>query len=331
MQILTEKLRAPELKVEGWLNSLPLTLADLRGRVVLVDFWDYTCVNCLHTLPYLQEWHRRYETAGLTILGLHAPEFDFAHDHERVKTAVEDFGIKYPVAQDNAFKTWNAFANRAWPAKYLIDANGYFRAIHHGEGAYAEMERQIQALLLEIDPALDFPEPMSPIRPIDQPGAACYRPTPELYLGYGRGEFGNREGNPPEQAIDYISQPQEILPHTIYLEGPWLNRKEAVESVSSAKEACLHLEYQAAQVNCVLGSEGEQPMTVTVLLDGLPVPEKDRGRDMALVDGETVIQVDCYRMVQLLAHPDFERHRLTLRVTRAGLRIYALTFVGCVV
>jgi thiol-disulfide isomerase/thioredoxin len=342
MQILTEKLHAPELKVEGWINSPPLTLADLRGRIVLVDFWDYSCVNCLHTLPYLQEWHRRYAELGLTIIGIHAPEFDFAHAYERIKEAVQSFGIEYPVAQDNVFKTWNAFANRAWPAKYLIDDKSYIRAFHHGEGAYAEMEQQIQTLLLEIDPSLKFPAPMDPVRPIDQPGAACYRPTPELYLGYGRGEFGNREGNPPDQAVTYASPPDERMPHTVYLTGPWLNRKEFIDSVEPApglqtavqhgvQDALIEVDYQAAQVNLVMGTDAETPITVQVLMDGQPVPEKDRGADMALVAGETVIQVDRYRMVQLLAHSDFERHRLTLRVSCAGLRAYAFTFVGCVV
>lgn len=334
MQILTEKLRPPALQVEGWLNSPPLTWADLRGQVGLIDFWDYTCINCLHTLPYLQEWHRRYAVNGLIIIGIHAPEFDFAHDAQRVADAVQELELPYPVAQDNAFKTWNGFANRAWPAKYLVDAKGYIRAFHHGEGAYADMERQIQTLLHEINPNLRFPEPMQPLRGIDQPGSACYRPTPELYLGYARGEVGNREGNLPDQAVNYPAPPAERLPDTVYLEGSWLNRKEFIESVhgpESASWAGFHVDYQAAQVNCVLGSVDETPLQVQVLLDGLPVPEKDRGRDVALVNGETVIQVDRYRMVQLLAHPDFERHRLTLRVPRAGLRAYALTFVGCAV
>jgi hypothetical protein len=179
---------------------------------------------------------------------------------------------------------------------------------------------------------------MVPVRPIDQPGAACYRPTPELYLGYGRGEFGNWEGNPSDQAVQYASPHSERLPHTVYLTGSWLNRKEFIESVepalasqNGAPDALIEVDYQAAQVNLVMGTEAETPITVQVLLDGLPVPEKDWGADRALVAGETVIQVDRYRMVQLLAHSDFERHRLTLRVSRAGLRAYAFTFVGCVV
>jgi thiol-disulfide isomerase/thioredoxin len=330
MDILTEKLRAPALQVEGWLNSPPLTLANLRGQLILIDFWDYTCINCLHTLPYLQEWHRRYASAGLTIIGIHAPEFDFAQDSQRLTVAVQALEINYPVAQDNAFKTWNGFANRAWPAKYLVDAQGYIRAFHHGEGAYAAMELQIQALLHELRPDLIFPNPMQPLRAIDQPGSACFRPTPELYLGYARGKMGNREGNPPNQVVAYPPFSAERLPDTVYLQGPWLNGKEAIESNPAPESsASVQVDYQAAQVNCVMGSVEDSPLQVQILLDDLPVPEKDRGRDVALVNEETVIQVDCFRMFQLLAHPDFERHRLTLRVTNGRLRAYAFTFVGC--
>ena len=331
MQVLTEKLRAPELTVEHWLNSTPLRLVDLRGRIVLIDFWDYTCINCLHTLPYLQEWHRRYQQAGLTILGIHAPEFDFAHEPERVAQAVKTLDIAYPVAQDNSFKTWNAFANRAWPAKYLIDPNGYIRAFHHGEGAYVEMEKQIQTLLLDIHPALNLPKPMSPVRAIDQSGQACYRPTPELYLGYGRGELGNPVRNLSSGQTIQHTAPEERLLHTIYLEGTWLNQKEYIETVSDTQNASLLVEYQAGQVNCVMGTVDERPRSIEVLLDGKPVPEKDWGTDMALIDGNTVITVDCYRMFQLLSHSDFEQHQLSLRVMQSGLRAYALTFVGCVV
>jgi thiol-disulfide isomerase/thioredoxin len=330
MQILEEKLRAPELRVEQWLNSEPLRVADLRGRVVLIDFWDYTCINCLHTLPYLLEWHARYAAAGLSIIGVHAPEFEFAHQPERVEVAVAQLGLPYPIAMDNGFKTWNAYANRAWPAKYLVDGHGYIRAFHHGEGAYGEFERVIQQCLWEINPNHLFPEPMAPVRDIDQPGVACYRPTPELYLGYGRGELGNREGNPPDQAVAYQAPPCHMrLPDTIYLEGAWLNGKEFVESVND-QPAGIHLEYQAAQVNLVMGTVDGTAITVELLIDGRPVNKNVCGRDVALVDGHSVIHVDDPRMYQLIQHTGFERCHLTLTVSRPGLRAYAFTFVGCV-
>lgn len=329
MQVLSEKLRAPELRVDAWLNSEPLTMAGLRGQVVLVDFWDYTCINCLHTLPYIKEWHRRYANAGLTIIGIHAPEFAFAKEASHVAKAVRQWALHYPVALDNGFKTWNGFANRAWPAKYLIDQQGYIRAFHHGEGEYQAFERLIQQVLKERSPAQSFPEPMPPVRELDVPGAACYRPTPELYLGYGRGELGNREGNPPDQAVDYSLPPEERLPDTVYLQGAWRNCKEYIESVSS-QPALIHLDYRAAEVNLVVDALNGAPVTVRLWLDGQPLPETDFGADVAQVEGHSVIVVDTARMVRLIRHTDLEAHRLTLSVSQAGLRAYAFTFVGCV-
>lgn len=332
MDILEEKLRAPELRVTQWLNSKSLTMASLRGRVVLIDFWDYTCINCLHTLPYLKEWHARYESAGLTIIGIHAPEFGFAHQPELVQAAVETLGIAYPIALDNGFATWNAYANRAWPSKYLVDTKGYIRAFHRGEGEYQAFERMIQQCLLEVNPNRAFPEPMIPIRDMDQPGAACYRPTPELYLGYGRGVLGNIEGNPAEQVVDY-SQPlgDSFLPDTVYLQGRWVNRKEYIETMENGDNrlAKLHLSYQAAEVNLVAGTANGQPILVTILLEGQPLPAEDWGEDVALVDGQTVIQIDHPRMLRLIRHTGFERHQLTFAVSQSGLRAYAFTFVGC--
>ena len=330
MQVLTEKLRAPELRVASWLNTQPLTLTGLRGRVVLVDFWDYTCINCLHTLPYLKEWHACYADAGLTVLGLHAPEFAFAKDAERVRQAVERLEIAYPVALDNDFLTWNGFANRAWPAKYLIDPHGYIRAFHHGEGSYREFELLIQALLRECNPDQVFPDPMPVIRDVDQPGAACYRPTPELYLGYGRGEFGNPEGNPPERLVTYADPPNECIPETLYLQGDWWSRKEYIES-AGGQAAQIHLQYRAAQVNLVLAPVGEGPLIVKLLLDDQPLPPNIRGEDVALLDGQSVIMVDAARLYRLLSHTGFESHRLSLSVSQEGLRAYAFTFVGCLV
>jgi thiol-disulfide isomerase/thioredoxin len=131
-------VRAPHLAPGTWLNAGPLDLKALRGRVVLVDFWDYTCINCLRTLPYLVEWHRRYREKGLTMIGVHAPEFSFARSADFVRQAIHDYGITYPVVLDNEHRTWYAFANRYWPAKYLIDHKGYLRYKRFGEGHYAE-------------------------------------------------------------------------------------------------------------------------------------------------------------------------------------------------
>jgi thiol-disulfide isomerase/thioredoxin len=139
-------VRAPEFGRGLWLNvDHPLTLASLRGRVVLVDIWEYSCINCLRTLPYLREWHRRYADLGLTIIGVHAPEFPFGRERQQLEMAVRELDIPYPVLMDNDFQTWDAYANRFWPAKYLIDSKGYLRFQSYGEGGYAEFERAIAA------------------------------------------------------------------------------------------------------------------------------------------------------------------------------------------
>jgi thiol-disulfide isomerase/thioredoxin len=141
---------APELtKIPGFINSEPITLADLRGKVVLVDFWTYSCINCIRTIPYLNAWYEKYSDNGLVIVGVHTPEFEFEKDYNNVRAAVEKFGIRYPIAQDNEKETWKAYENRYWPRKYLIDPDGYIRYDHIGEGAYAETEKVIQSLLAE--------------------------------------------------------------------------------------------------------------------------------------------------------------------------------------
>ena len=139
----------------SWLNSSPLTLSTLRGKVVLVDFWTYSCVNCIRTLPYLKAWYAKYQADGFVIIGVHSPEFAFEHDMGNVTQAVKDFGIAYPVVLDNNFSIWNAYHNQYWPAKYLVDKSGHLRYVHFGEGGYAEEEHAIQVLLKETGQAVD--------------------------------------------------------------------------------------------------------------------------------------------------------------------------------
>lgn len=326
MHILEEKLRAPELRVTQWLNSSPLSLADLRGKLVLIDFWDYTCINCLHTLPYLQAWHERYYHAGLVIIGIHAPEFQFAHQPSLVETAVQRLKILYPVALDNQFQTWNAFANRAWPAKYLIDGQGYLRAFHHGEGAYVEFEHLLQKLLLEMEPHQNFPNPLPPLHDFDQPGTLCLRPTPELYCGWGRAELGN-SSNRLEDTTQAYTLPATLKTHTVYLEGLWHQRKEYIEVVESP--ALLHLQYQARQVNVVIEPPIAGNPDISLLLDGQPIAMDSRGQDIQLHQNKPVLSPAEPRMLELISHPAFEQHQLTLELMTPGVRIYAFTFVGC--
>src|SRR5438874_7721634 len=161
MKIDQGKVRAPEIG-RIWLNSPPLSLRQLRGKAVLIDFWDYTCVNCIRTLPYLKAWHERYAAKGLVIIGIHTPEFTFAQYESNVERGVREFGLTYPIVIDTNYELWKAFANKYWPAKYLIDKEGYISGAHFGEGAYAETEQIIQELLREIDPSVALPDIMEP-------------------------------------------------------------------------------------------------------------------------------------------------------------------------
>ncbi|MEK6854351.1 MAG: thioredoxin family protein, partial [Nanoarchaeota archaeon] len=197
-------VKAPELVgISDWINSKPLKLADLKGKVVLVDFWTYTCINCIRTLPYLTLWQEKYSDKGLVILGIHSPEFDFEKDLENVKRAVAKYSIKYPVALDNDHDTWRAFRNNYWPHKYLIDVNGRIRYDHTGEGSYDRTEMAIQELLKEraekMDEKVAIPKSISSPKGVTGVNFTSIA-TPEIYFGYSfaRVNLGNEEGFRPE-------------------------------------------------------------------------------------------------------------------------------------
>ncbi len=325
MPLVEEPVRCPPLLSERWLNGGPVAVG--RGDVVLIDFWDYTCVNCLNTLPYLKEWDRRYRDLGLRVVGVHAPEFAFAREWGLVERAVRDLGITWPVAIDNDYRIWRAYANRYWPAKYLADGRGYLRYVHFGEGAYQETEAVIQHLVREAHPTVELPPLLPPLRPRDAPGAVCFRPTPELYLGYLRGVFGHQEAVREDQPAIYRAPARRAL-NAVYLDGPWTVRDEYAEAGAGA---AFSVWYQAAEVNLVLHpGEGQRTARALVELDGAPVPAGLRGEDLQVVDGVTAVSVDLPRMYRLIRGDSFEEHELLVRAQDAGVRAYALTFVSCV-
>lgn len=326
-------VRAPEFPANAtWLQGGPLRMNELRGRVVLIDFWDYTCVNCLRTLPYVRGWHERYADRGLTVVGVHAPEFSFAREEGNVRRAVERLGIAYPVVVDNDFALWQAYANRFWPAKYLVDRDGYLRFYHHGEGAYDEVERAIQSLLRDADASVELPEVMEPVRPEDRPGAVCYRVTPELYLGYQRGAIGNTADIAPDRPSRY----RDVGKHAegfFYLEGDWLLSGEYVSRPFGASGSSrLHVRYLAKEVNLVAHPPVTGgPARVEVLQDGRPLPAEDAG-DAVRREGEAAILVVSEpRMYQVVRNREIDHHELTLATSSEGVALYAFTFTTCVV
>lgn len=324
-------IHAPELEGGEWLQGGPVPIKG-SGKVVLIDFWDYTCVNCLRTLPYLKEWHRRYEALGLTVVGVHTPEFSFARNAEHVRNAIRHLDLPYPVIHDGNGAIWSAYANRYWPAKYFIDARGYIRATHFGEGGYLESELAIQTLLSEqagFDPDTKFPEPMAPVRSEDAVGAVCYRVTPELYCGFQRGLIGNVGEVAPDRPQHYID-PGRHVEGMFYLEGDWLLGGENVArpfGATRGKPSRLHLAYMAADVNLVL----HPPLagggaTMRVFLDGAPIDAARAGDDVR----GGVVMIDVPRMYSLVKDTDVQRHDLVLETESDGLAAFAFTFTSCV-
>jgi len=327
-------IRAPEFAPGEWLNTPhPLQLKALRGRAVLVDFWEYSCINCLRTLPYLREWHNRYASKGLTIIGVHSPEFPFGRERRQIEAAVQELQIEYPVLLDNDFKTWDAFANRFWPSKYLIDRDGYIRYQSHGEGGYGEFEQAIQAALREADRNVDLPPIMQALRAEDQPGAVCYRPMAELHAGLDRGALGNPEGYAGSVPMVYSLPKKGRNPGAFYAAGAWKAGGQFF-AYEGQTEGILQVPYEAVEVNAVLSPHVEtiermlHPETVSVEIwqDDLPLGEA-AGGDVT-EDGRVL--VDRPRLYNLIRNAGFERHELTLRVKARGLALYAFSFTGCV-
>lgn len=334
-------VRAPEFPTGlTWIQGGPLKLADLRGRPVLIDFWDYTCINCIHTLPYVKEWHRRYSGQGLTIVGVHAPEFSFAHNGDHVRRAAGEHGLEYAIVLDNDYAVWQAYANRYWPAKYLIDREGYLRYYHFGEGGYQETEQAIQTLLRETSPDVILPPPVQPVRDTDAPGAVCYRVTPELYLGYQRGRIGNTAGIVPDRPATYRDLDKHAEGY-FFLEGDWQLMAESVaRPVGASGESRLHLRYMAKEVNLVMmpplaGGEArlelyQAPSTGSGQAPS-PVAAEDAGEDTKVVGGKAVVTVSTPRMYRLINNREIDTYELTLSTTADGLALYAFTFVSCLV
>jgi len=292
---------APEIIPGGeWFNSEPLTLEQLKGKVVLVDFWTYTCINCIRTLPYIQSWHEKYSDSGLVIIGVHTPEFEFEKDAGNVAKAIEDFGLTYPVVQDNDYKTWRAYNNHYWPAKYFIDRNGIVRSSHFGEGDYDESEKFIQELLKEAGYDVNAS--------IDNPNYAIESATPETYLGSARTEgFASPEGIEKDAVATY-SFPEELSLNNYALEGDWL---VADENSFPGEGAKLRFRYKSKNVFLVMNPTESKSARVEIFLDG-----KSQG----------TITVDSDRLYDIVKLQEAGEHLLELRFLDGNVEVYAFTF-----
>jgi cytochrome c biogenesis protein CcdA/thiol-disulfide isomerase/thioredoxin len=312
---LPVEFQAPDFTgTQQWFNTpgdRPLSLAGLRGQVVLVDFWTYTCINCIRTLPYLEAWYRKYHRDGFTVVGVHTPEFPFEKEASNVQRAIGDDGLTYPVVQDNDAATWTAYHNQYWPADYLIDAQGRVRLVHFGEGSYAETETAIRGLL-----AAAGNRRLGGMAQAHSQTPAAYA-TPESYLGAARAErFANgaiRPGNRSFRAVP----PGLLPPDELAYGGDWTITGE---SATAGPGASLALNFAARRVFLVLGSPGKA-RDVRVLLDGKPIPDSLAGQDVH-GGAATISNQRLYRLVDL---PRAGRHLLTLRFA-PGIAGYAFTF-----
>lgn len=335
-----DDLRVPAPELEPglkWLNSPPLSMEKLRGKVVLIDFWEYTCVNCIRTFPYLKQWNEKYADKGLVIVGVHTPEFAFAREEANVTREAKAKGLTYPLVLDSNYAIWNAYGNRFWPAKYLIDAEGNVRYFHFGEGSYGNTEAQIQRLLKEIDPKVELPPIADAIRAEDKPGAVCYPVTPELYMGYERGGHQGSLGNPGGYQAGKVvtfADPGQWQDGMVYAHGPWKNNGESLESTRSSPTPrdYIAIKYHALEVNSVMKPELGKPVKVYVYHQGKPVAKADKGADIQYdEEGRSFLNVDTPRMYAIIKNAKYGQKTLRLATGDPGMGIYSFTFVSCTV
>ena len=331
--------QAPEFQaIANWINSKPLTMEGLRGKVVLIDFWTYTCVNCIRTLPYLKDWHSKYSSKGLVIVGVHSPEFEFEKQTENVVSSVTSFEPEYPIAQDNDFGTWRAYSNHFWPAKYLVNQDGNVNYTHFGEGAYDETEERIRNLLEEAGADLsgvavnDTSPPETDPRALTRDRAT--RITREIYGGYRR--------NASAQGIyvadpTYYERPERVVEYHdtgfhesqfIYLQGPWFNGTEELRHARQTEgyEDHIALNFFATSVNAVIDSTGGEPFDVNVTIDGRPLRPEEAGVDLLISGGRSFFTVDQARLYEVVALPEFGGHELTLSSNSQDFAFFAFTF-----
>jgi thiol-disulfide isomerase/thioredoxin len=347
--------KAPEFRgVTGYINtnaSRPLDLHDLRGNVVLVDLWTYSCINCIRTIPYLNDWYEKYSDQGLIIVGVHTPEFEFEKNFNNVKSAVDKFGIKYPVIQDNNKEIWNAYENKYWPRKYIIDTEGNIRYDHIGEGAYPETEKVIQYLLAKRAAKMGKTDIMfsNSSRPVISPDNKNSQyseidfskiKTPEIYLGYqlARAPLGNPQNFQPDRTVAYSipsgvdSTTTNFKPSIVYLEGRWKNNPDNIELQSDTGRIILN--YSAKSVNIVAGGtpgtvgkvsiDNFKNLNGHISSSSLHQQEKDFGTDISKGTGE--FSIDGQRLYNLINDNGYGEHVVNIDVRGKGFRLYTFTF-----
>ena len=342
----SDEATAPEFAgISGWINSEPLRMADLRGKVVLIDFWTYTCINCIRTFPHLKEWHAKYADKGLVVVGVHSPEFFFETVRSNVEQAVSDFGIEYPVAQDNLLNTWKVFGNRSWPGKFLVDKNGVIRFRHFGEGQYAKTEMQIRELLAETGVSLtDVPTNSTadgPVYPGLQSSSSIEEEvTRELFAssiknriaftngGQKLAYIGNDEYFLDSSGVTTYIDPGDHQNHYIYLQGEWEKGRESITHASKTTdyEDYIAIKFYSNDVNVVLG-RNDADYTVRVTLGDRPLARSQAGDDIRYdAEGNSHLIVDQARMYSIVRLDEFGTHDLKISSNSDDFELFTFSF-----
>lgn len=312
----------PSLQGLGpWINSHPLSMKDLKGKVVVIDFWTYSCINCIRSIPYIRGWYERYRDDGLVVIGVHAPEFAFERNPENVVQAVQDFGIRYPVALDNDYVVWKALKNNYWPAHYFFDAQGRQRYHHFGEGRYGESEMVIRQLLAEAGHAPKAGGMATTTTRGAEAGAAFSTlNSPETYVGYGRAErFVSPGGQAKDQPKSYAAAPLSLNDWS--LDGDWTVARQSARS--NAPSGAIAYRFHARDLHLVLGSATGRPIHFRVTIDG-KAPGGDAGVDVKSDGTGTVTDERLYQLVRQKG--DVRDRTFRIEFLDPGATAFAFTF-----
>jgi methionine-S-sulfoxide reductase len=314
----------PELAgATAWVNSKPLTRAALRGKVVVIDFWTYSCINCLRALPYINAWYEHYKDSGLVVIGVHSPEFGFEKDSANVRMAVQKFGVKYPVAMDSDMALWNAFHNRFWPAHYFVDANGKIRGHHFGEGKYARSERTIRQLLTEAG-AKNLPDPLDDAAGEGVAAASDVANvgSPETYVGFERAENFASPGSFARNTAKTYEVPTSLALNQWALGGRWTASGE--HAALAAAPGRIVFRFKARDLHLVLGpGKDGKPVRFRVTLDGKP-PAADHGVDVDAQGQGTVREQRLYQLIRQKGAVG--EHEFAIEFLDANVEAYSFTF-----
>ncbi len=338
--LIASKFQAPELPPPGadisgttWISSPTLTMAQLRGKVVLIDFWEYTCINCIRTFAENKKWYERYHKYGFEIIGVHDPEFDIAYPVDHVEAAVKRFGLPYPVVVDDWFKIWTSYKNSTWPNRFLIDAKGVVRFHRPGEGGDSAFEHAIQLLLQEAHPRVKFPEGYKIPPEGDAFAPSCGFPTEEMYVGdwYNRGILANPEGYHRGKTLNY-KLPREIEDGHAAVSGSWETDKNGMiyrgrHKGSAPSTDRLEMSYHARELYAVMNVSHGRPSRLYIQQDGKELTANNKGVDTQFdPEGHSYIEVREARMYYLVQNPSFGRHTVTLVSTKPWITVNSFTF-----